>query len=167
MMLSNVFAGRDEAWDLVDELPPTPCSHMRYYAAAVESRTSAERALPLYLHACQWYTACPGGEAPPCLGVAEATGAPLGWHFHKGHVPHDLFSCDRPLLARPPEGLFNAQTSQPARRAAFMVCALTAAYNAAAEAGCSANRTRQACVRIARGVDRGSARPNAMYVPAC
>ena len=159
MMVSNVWSG-GEGWDVLETIPrATRCSNVAAAAAAAGARNARRSGYggsgsPLFLHACQFFTACADGSLPtrsvnntkgnlglPAQRGVLRPGQPCTWDqqwtFHKGHVPSDFaMSCDSSLLASPPEDLFAVQTSAQGRRAAFMVCALTTAYNDAAEAAC-------------------------------
>ena len=42
--------------------------------------------------------------------------------LHKGHVPAHILDCKAPMLALPPDNLFNVQTDVKGKRQAFALC---------------------------------------------
>lgn len=128
IMLSTPSLTTDEAWSRIES---GPCDELHF-------RNLPE---PLYIHTCQWYSACASGEAWPCARMEDA------WHFHKGKVPTDLFRCDAPLLEPPPIDLLIKQKTPVGRNAAFVVCAAIHMYNRAAMSQCS---SRSMSIRIRR-----------------
>lgn len=145
MMLSNVHVDSGEAWsDTVDQMDGTSCSELGM------SPQRAQRELPLFIHACQWYSTCSDGSQYPCDDVSKA------WHFHKGHIPSNFLDCNQSLLMSPPEDLFTVQRTKAGKRSAFMVCALVHSYNAAAQEQCLRNggQQRPKCTKILRGMPK-------------
>ncbi|CAK0866194.1 unnamed protein product [Prorocentrum cordatum] len=124
-MVSNV-EGLGEAWRWVDSLASMSCHD--------PERALAGRKRPGFIHAAGRYRACTGGHR---VGHG-AEGCPHGselWDFHKSHVPSTILGCDDPLLAPPPDELFNAQAAarnSHGKRSAFMICHLTFMINRAA-----------------------------------
>jgi peptidyl serine alpha-galactosyltransferase len=85
LMISNTGAG-GEGWDFIDMIPPM---EMCEFAANPDH---SKYALPSVVHICQRYAV--GDE----------------WFFGKRKVPHDIFACEKPLLAVPPADLATRYT---------------------------------------------------------
>ncbi|KAL1511279.1 hypothetical protein AB1Y20_006086 [Prymnesium parvum] len=109
-------AAADEGWKEVDALKNISCD-----GAGLHAPGGSAWSTPTVTHACQTYVAYASGAIPRQGGALPGEEP---WFFHKGHVPPRILDCDHPLLQRPPDDLFNVQTTVVSRRRAFMVCAL-------------------------------------------
>ena len=85
-----------EGWQTLFDLLPhsVACSNL----SAATAAAGAREPLPMFVHACQWASACANGlDWPACNASPRAA----QWHFHKGHVPNAHMSCGSPLLLPP------------------------------------------------------------------
>ena len=126
LMVSDITADDEEGWPFVDAMPDPVCQ----YDYTRDDRPPS----PSVLHYCQRYI--------------------VGPYFQgKRRVPKDFFTCESPLLVKPPmdlgeaydyknnvgldrtrNGLVKSSLSpKQARRNAFMICTMTKSFNAASE----------------------------------
>jgi len=155
-----------EGWQTLFDLLPhsVACSNL----SAATAAAGAREPLPMFVHACQWASACANGlDWPACNASPRAA----QWHFHKGHVPNAHMSCGSPLLLPPPENLFDTQATARGRRHAYIVCTMTSTFNDAARASCARTATKKRhCIRITRGQAakmNKTRRGNVKYVDEC
>lgn len=122
LMVSATELDAGEGWPLVDKIP---AATMCEFAAHPQHD---KYAVPSVVHLCQRYAV--GDE----------------WFFGKHRVPHDIYSCEHPLLIEPPSNLAllydykkppnqklpKALSKIKVARETFMVCFLTSLLNEAA-----------------------------------
>lgn len=122
LMVSNPSMDGGEGWPLVDKIP---AAEMCDFAKHPQHE---KYAVPSVVHLCQRYA------------VGDQ------WFFGKRRVPHDIYSCEYPLLIEPPSNLAllydfkkapnqkepKALSKVKVARETFMVCFLTSLINDAA-----------------------------------
>jgi hypothetical protein len=122
LMVSEPSMNGGEGWPLVDQIP---AAEMCEFAKHPQHK---KYAVPSVVHLCQRYA------------VGDQ------WFFGKHRVPHDIFSCEYPLLIEPPSNLAllydfkkapnqkepKALSKVTVARETFMVCFLTSLINEAA-----------------------------------
>mmetsp|Transcript_27535 Transcript_27535/g.48663 ORF Transcript_27535/g.48663 Transcript_27535/m.48663 type:complete len:537 (-) Transcript_27535:23-1633(-) len=120
-MVSDVGAEL-EAWPWVEEVSHMSCTDPSSTFPSSDFppfvSTGSSPKVPSLLHAAQHYKA----THPKTKEL---------WNFHKGHIPGQILDCDQPLVVPPPDDLFNLQTDNRDKRAAYMVCWMTFVVNRA------------------------------------
>jgi hypothetical protein len=147
-MVSAPLVNSGEGWKFVDALQSLSCHNPAFPEGAP---------VPNFIHAAQHYHACSKGDTPAGPNFRCPGGDSELFDFHKGHVPSRVLECDQPLLALPPDDLFNVQTKASDRRNAFMVCFLHRMVNDAVmdykRRWCKPGYNLDKCVRIALSGD--------------
>jgi hypothetical protein len=120
LMISKVDVG-GEGWPLVDQIPAEEV------CAFAKDPVHSQHAVPSVVHMCQRYAV--GSE----------------WFFTKRKIPSDIYDCDTPLFAEPPDDLAMTthyrwppgghkqdMTVQETVRESFMICYIYSLMNQAA-----------------------------------
>lgn len=144
LMVSDPTSTQAEGWAAVDAIDDALTCERGFSAKVIEGLSGAPP-LPFFDHYC------------------NAGGRMGDWIFSKHRVPHDVFSCDAPLLAEPPPSAarvafgVNDRNVQhysrvQRRRRAFMACFRIQAVNEAARAfkrrHCGAGANTEETVRL-------------------
>ena len=107
LMISAAGIG-GEGWKFIKEIPPSETCSIASTTSNTNDYHTSIRPLPSLIHYCQRY-------------VVDAQ-----YFWGKRKIPHDIFTCDHPLLTEPPLDLGqSSQHTEKDRLNAFMICTLT------------------------------------------